>query len=135
MGYERHHAIIVTSWSKASIEAAHQQATTLFAETFVQVTDVTAAGMNDYRSFLVAPDGSKEGWHDSDAGDAARAAFIAWLGRQTYEDGSSNLDWVEIHYGGDDQEFLEARDSIGCVRRWEDAAGELLADASNQEDR
>ena len=60
--------------------------------------------VNGSRSFLVAPDGSKEGWLESATGDAMRSEFVAYLRSLAYEDGSTPLSWVELSYGGDDDE-------------------------------
>jgi hypothetical protein len=62
MGYMRHHAIIVTSWKRELLEQAHARA----VELGMSVSEVTGEVTNSYRSFLVAPDGSKEGWDTSD---------------------------------------------------------------------
>jgi hypothetical protein len=98
MGYIRHHAIIVTSFGSAYINAAHAEARRLFPYT----TEIAVSPVNEYYSFLVPPDGSKEGWPESDESDANRDALIAWLDQQRCEDGSSNLDWVEVVYSHDD---------------------------------
>lgn len=100
MGYMRHNAIVITSWNKESIKAAANKA----REIGMQVIGPSKEATNGYRSMMVCPDGSKEGWEESDQGDQRRAAFREWLGKQTYEDGSSNLDWVEIAYGSCDKE-------------------------------
>ena len=60
--------------------------------------------MNSYLSFFIPPDGSKEGWPDSDLGDERRARFIAWLHDQEFEDGGSCLAWAEVQYGDEDGE-------------------------------
>lgn len=98
MGYMRHNAIVITSWNRVSIEAAANKARELGMQVLGPSDEVT----NGYSSMLVCPDGSKEGWEESDQGDRNRASFREWLGGQTYEDGSTNLHWVEIAYGGDD---------------------------------
>jgi hypothetical protein len=98
MGYMRHHAIVVTSWNCELLTEAHAKA----QEVFQQVAPITPPAINGYVSFLVAPDGSKEGWQDSDEGDKARAEFIAWLDSRRYEDGSTALAWVEIQFGDDE---------------------------------
>jgi hypothetical protein len=100
MGYMRHHAIIVTSWDNDRIVVAHVVAT----ELGLSVTSLTDEVTNGYRSFLVGPDGSKEGWDASNAGDAQRALFVEWLNRHRYEDGSTPYDWALIQYGDDDQD-------------------------------
>jgi hypothetical protein len=99
MGYIRHHAIIVTSWKYALLEVARADALSRFGH----VSEVVGSPVNGYRSFFVAPDGSKEGWDESAKGDLQRAEFTAWLNAQRYEDGSSALGWVEVFYGDDER--------------------------------
>lgn len=98
MGYMRHNAIVVTSWNSDLIEEAAGKARQLD----MTVEGPSLAFRNGFRSMLVAPDGSKEGWVDSNQGDERRAAFRDWLRDQHYDDGSSSLEWVEIAYGNDD---------------------------------
>jgi hypothetical protein len=97
MGYMRHHAIVVTSWNSGMLEMAHSKA----KEIFQQVAPITPETVNGYVSFLIAPDGSKEGWDHSDTGDRCRDEFIAWLDSQRYEDNSTSLQYVEIQFGDD----------------------------------
>jgi hypothetical protein len=99
MGYMRHHAIVVTSWKKEAIRAAHASA----LATGAAVSEIVGPTVNGYESFFVAPDGSKEGWADSEAGDAARRAIIASFKVHEYEDGASPLKWVEVQFGDDDR--------------------------------
>lgn len=94
MGDVRHDAIIVTSWNADRLKEAQVEA----IKCGLAVSFFVAGKMNGYVSFLVAPDGSKEGWQESDAGDANRSAFVEWLDCQVFEDGSSKLDWVEVRY-------------------------------------
>jgi len=56
----------------------------------------------DVCSFAVFPDGSKEGWPESNEGDTKREMFRAYLNRQRWRDGSSPLDWAEVQYGDDE---------------------------------
>jgi hypothetical protein len=98
MGYMRHHAILVTSWDEESIRRAHQAA----EATGATVTGIVDSPMNGYGTFLVAPDGSKEDWPDSDQGDRAREELVRWLQAQAYEDGSTPFDWAEVQYGDED---------------------------------
>lgn len=102
MGYMRHHAVVVTTYRDDLMSAAHAKAVEIFNADMV--TGVTPAMMNGWRSFLVAPDGSKEGWTLSDECDERRSQFIAWLKQQAYDDGSSSLQWVEVQFGDDMQE-------------------------------
>jgi hypothetical protein len=118
MGYMRHHAIIVTSFDADLVTQAHAKATGLG----MLVTNITRDSVNGYQSFLAAPDGSKEGWDESDAGDARRAEFIDWLDSRRYEDDSTSIDWVEVQYGDDngDNKVLRHADEH-YLKRWADA--------------
>lgn len=99
MGYIAHHAIIVTGADyNNAIVKAHAKA----KELGCCVTSLTAKAVNGYRSFLIAPDGSKEGWQESDAGDQRRAEWIEWTKTTLHEDGSGPLEWVEVRFGSDD---------------------------------
>lgn len=98
MGYMRHHAIIVTSWSERIIEA-HQKALEIFGDW--EVTPIQRTRVNVYDTFFIGPDGSKEGWEDSDAGDRRRDEFVAWLDTQRYDDHSTWLKWAVVQYGDD----------------------------------
>lgn len=99
MGYIKHHAIVVTSWKSEAIEEAVEKAAGLS----LQVLGPSDPVVNGYRSILVCPDGSKEGWDESDLGDKRRAAFKTWLMSTRYDDGSGPLEWAEIAYGNDDE--------------------------------
>jgi len=85
---------------------AHARALEIFGERGLGCTvgEVVEGVTNNVRSFLVAWDGSTEGWLPSDEGDAARAQLVQWLRDQEYEDGSSPLWWVEVQYSGDDRD-------------------------------
>lgn len=109
MGYTRHHAIVVTGLLRDNcgvsfprIEDAHAEARALFP----RVTEIIESDLNGYGSFLIPPDGSKEGWSESDEGDAKRARFTGWLRSKQYEDGSSPFRWVEVQYGDDERETI-----------------------------
>ncbi len=115
MGHIVHHAIVVTSWDEKQIEAAIGEAVKLGC----RATSIAGHMVNGGGSFLVAPDGSKSGWPESDVGDAQRTAFIAWLVAQRYEDGSSSLCWVEIEYGSDDARAIVKRNEWKDRKRGE----------------
>lgn len=96
MGYIKHHAIVVTGFRGKDVEAAHRAA----ENAGCVVTPFTDAQTNGYRSFLVAPDGSKEGWDTSLDGDSARERFKEYLAGA--EERGQYLEWVEVAYGSDD---------------------------------
>lgn len=106
MGTIAHHAIIVTG-SSESIERAREKAVEIFKvdpedhELFNRimghpviagVTNIVASGVNGYDSFMVAPDGSKEGWGLSDEGDKRRKELLDWLEAQ------GRYDYAEVQY-------------------------------------
>jgi hypothetical protein len=97
MGHMRHHSIIVTGCMDGALDKAHDEAVRLFAWVSPRCPDQT----NGYRSFFIPPDGSKEGWDESESGDSHRNAFVAFLQSLRYEDGSSPVDWVEVVFGDD----------------------------------
>lgn len=111
MGYMRHHTIVVTSWDDELAITAHAQAEEVFTETACVVSALTPPATNGFRSFFVAPDGSKEGWTASNEGDEARSVFVEWMDSQRYSDGSTSLDWVEVQFGDDDGETVVISDS------------------------
>ena len=98
MGYIKHHAIVVTSWDDKTIEKAWWKA----HEFGCNPSKIVGPYTNGYGSFLIPPDGSKEGWTGSYDGDAARHCFKNWLNTQGYDDDSTSLEWVEVSYGSDD---------------------------------
>lgn len=109
MGYMCHHAIIVTSWEPERIERAREVALDTFPHSMV--SSLSGKMMNYVHSFAIFPDGSKEGWEESNLGDSRRVTFIEWLDGQRHEDGSSKLDWVEVQFADDDGETKTTRDS------------------------
>lgn len=109
MGYIRHHAIIVTSVFENYLKEAHLSAIRIFENR--QVSPIVYGIMNGYDSFFVAPDGSKEGWEESEIGDIKRDAFLKKLDSMRCEDGGSYVDWVEVQYGDDNRETKIIRHS------------------------
>lgn len=107
MGIVIHHAFVVTASYRQEADegngghwadVAHAEATRLLGDL---VTPVIDGGLNNVRSFAVLPDGSKEGWAESDEVEAGRARLGDWLRGQAYEDGSSPLSWVLVEWGPD----------------------------------
>lgn len=119
MGYIAHHALVVTGCGD-NIQNAHAKALEIFSTFDNQVRPVSPAGsslvtglmpgvVNSYETFAIVPDGSKEGWSDSDEGDRCRAELIAWLKRSdTY------VDWALIRFGGDDYDIALVLDHYGA---------------------
>lgn len=89
MGYMQHHAIIVTAYNDR-IYPLHVKAIDIFGDA---VTEILPSAINGYRSFFVGPDGSKEGWPESDAGNARRQEFNEWL-----KENNQSHDAAEVQY-------------------------------------
>jgi len=100
MGYIKRHTIVVTDHGYGDhIESAHKEALRIFGDG--SVSEILGPLMNSERSFFIPPDGSKEGWVESDKGDLNRSEMIKYLKSVRYEDGSSPLSWVEVFFGED----------------------------------
>jgi len=107
MGYIKHHAIIVTAGDKGNANTGKQKAESLGLE----CTEIVGSRINGYYTFVIIPDGSKEGWADSNKGDEARAEWIKWA-RSAYTSGVW-LDWALVRFGGDDSDMAEIEDHNG----------------------
>lgn len=97
MGYIKHHAIIVTTWSPERMKTL----TDYLDGTTARYSAQDKASTNGYLSAILFPDGSKEGWTDSDIDDDIRDELVGWLKSQCHEDGSSWFEWAEFGYGND----------------------------------
>ena len=104
MGYMRHHAIVVTGYdadpklgfdSKHNISAAYKEIKEACEAEGGNVSELTGSSRNDYKSFFVAPDGSKELWDESEWGNFRRDLVVGIL--KDYF-----VSWVEISFGDDD---------------------------------
>lgn len=108
MGYERHHGIIVSTFTEERAHKAHKTAKDIFAG---DVSEILKSRVNGIYSFFIQPDGSKEGWDESDFADARRDQFLKWLEKQAFDDMSNPYDYVEVQYGDDNLETIVVRDS------------------------
>lgn len=112
MGYTRHNAIVVTALGffmrgKGDIPAPDVEA---FRSSLPPAWQALIVGpvpsvVEDYQSFAFLPDGSKEGWEDSDRGDEYRQQFID-LFSVTGADGFTYTDVLvlDARFGGDEPE-------------------------------
>lgn len=98
MGVIHHHTVIATVNIQENIDKVKAWIYGLPPGKRKRFCDAPAP-VNGYHTFILVPDGSKEGWPESDAGDQFRAEFISFLDSFAYEDGSSNISWVEVAYG------------------------------------
>jgi hypothetical protein len=170
MGYIRHHGFLVTSWDRTAISRAHAVALACFAPEMIDqfhnrnarlVSPVTEGIVNRTFSFAVFPDGSKEGWPESERADTQRTRFTEWLrgelhaamsdapdaaephwARTRLEDGSTSLSWVEVQYGDDEHETRVVTSSDDETLRfraahpnWADDEGDLDPDERGAPER
>jgi hypothetical protein len=91
MGYVRHNAIIATAWQEGAAEALVAYAAGIGADAIAGPEVI-----NGYRTVVVVPDGSKEGWSNSNEGDERRQKIRAWLESEKYY-----WEWAEVAYGDD----------------------------------
>lgn len=119
MGYIRHDAIVVTAGSDEDAECARQKAVDLG----LRVSGLVPGTTNGYVSFLIAADGSKEGWEESHRHDAARKAWVEWARTEAtkgcvpdkYAKKKSSMrpcwfDWAWVSFGGDEGEYAHLVD-------------------------
>jgi hypothetical protein len=95
MGYHIHDAIIVSTWTTSHIQLAHAKA----VELELHPSNITDEVVNGYRCFVVPPDGSKEGWEESDFYEGRRNEFIDWMKTTTPK---LYLDYIHVRFGGDE---------------------------------
>ena len=102
MGFIYHTATVVTSW-----EADHAfRAWQIAQDLELRPTGVCGPYTNGYMSFLIPPDGSKEGWETSDEYDSRRDDWVrAVVAAGLY------LEWVEVRYGEAPPKIVRSHDT------------------------
>lgn len=121
MAYQTLRAIMLTGVG-GDIEEAHTEALRIFGSSRPDdsspkemhdgrtVSAIIDSPSNGYRSFFVAPDGSKMGMHRDVA--RRRDEFCGWLTAKRGEAKPAFLvDWVEVLYGDDSGEVAVTRSS------------------------
>ena len=99
MGMIVHHSIVVTG-DKVDVVLAQAAAIELGLNPSVIINN----RVEDYHSFFIAPDGSKDGWETSNLWDSRRNQFVRLL-KET------NLHWVEVRFGPDPTSSVVTRSS------------------------
>ena len=93
---------MVTGPLKEELAEAHKKAKEVWEEKCGSsenlISDIIGPVTNFQHSFFIAPDGSKEGWPDSNAADEARDSFISYLNKSRPK---FSLSWVEVMFGDD----------------------------------
>ena|SRR4249919_327976 len=102
MGYILHNAIVVTAWQEEAARALADYAAEIGAEALIGKPQI-----NGYITVCITPDGSKEGWSNSDDGDSRRNQIVTWLGAHP----GWYFEWCEVAYGSDDATAEVTRDA------------------------
>lgn len=110
MGVENNNAVLATTWDDEAVARIKEWIAAQPAE-WRSLFAVVATIMNGRTTVVLCPDGGKEGWKTSNAGDDLRQRFIAELTSNDYEFGSSPWDWVEIGYGEYGQKILRGNNA------------------------
>jgi hypothetical protein len=99
MGVINHNAVIATTWHEESFCLVRKRIEEKVPQDQQWLFTFTPRVMNGFQTIVLAPDGSNEGWSESDTGDDLREWFIDLLSRHVYEDGSSCWKWIEVGFG------------------------------------
>lgn len=91
-----HEAIIVTSWSAEKLKIARSIA----LSHNLPCSEFVRSPVNGYASFMIATDGSKEGWEAAAVARKNRDKWVAWVKRYNAGKGCQCLEWVHVEYGG-----------------------------------
>lgn len=98
MGTMHHNAVIATTWNEKQVDKARAWVAKL-PDPWRQLFLFGMGVVNGQQTVVMIPDGSKEGWGESDKGDNYRAEFRSWIAEQAYEDGSNPWDVIEVAFG------------------------------------
>ena len=102
MGYHVNHTIVVTCWDIKLLRRTWKEAKSIFSGTGHHISNITPPANNCYQSYLIAPDGSKQGWETSIKGWNARKKFITYLKEfKPYPPG-----WVLVQFDDDNHHTL-----------------------------
>lgn len=106
MGYMAHHAVNVVSSDADDRDALEAFRASLIGDHARLFVGPVRGAVNGEDMWTLLPDGSKEGWEDSDQGDRNRSALAA-ICRQR------QIDFVEVRFGGDDWDVAYIVSHIG----------------------
>lgn len=105
MGNINHNAVIATTWNNDCFERMVAWISQLKHENPFDNNNppemfmISGRVINGYRTIILIPDGSNEGWKESEVGNNLRDTFIQRLEEDKYEDESSPWDYIEVGYG------------------------------------
>jgi hypothetical protein len=112
MGDMNHNAVIATTSNDKEVARIRRWVDTIGPDSKTLFLFGPSA-INNESTVVMVPDGSKEGWADSNAGNDLRAEFIFELEKANYSDGSNPWSYIEVGYGDYGQTILTGN----CKRR------------------
>jgi hypothetical protein len=92
MGTIQHESILMMAFGQEAEDLLYEKACELGLEDHILIGDPVH---NGYRPVVIIPDGSKEGWEDSDEMQENRNNFVSWLKSLTYP----VCDWCRVEWG------------------------------------
>lgn len=104
----RHHVIVVTSNQKEKLEKIRKEVIELYQSKMEAKNSSKLVGpiqeslINGFVTFLIAPDGSKEGYDASDDADRIRQLVVDLVRSFPSNEEEGYLQFVEVSYGQDD---------------------------------
>ena len=104
MGANNNNAVIATTWDRNEVARIRT-----WVDGLAEMKSLFLFGgeeINRETTVVMVSDGSKEGWAESDAGDALRSMFISELEKANYDDGLNPWYFVEVGYGEFGQKVL-----------------------------
>ena len=106
MGIFQHHTVIATTWYYECADKFQEWIDSELNDRERQLIVKAGSWVNGYHTFVLVPDGSKEGWEDSNEGDSLRDRMVWRLVFDNYKDDcGSPWDWVECTFGKWGQEI------------------------------
>ncbi len=111
MGDMNHNVVIATTWKDEEMDRLSAWINSLGGTLGRELFVFAQRTMNGTRSIIMVPDGSKEGWLESDDGDSLRESFILELEKRNFSDGSSPWSWVEVGFGDYGQKVLQGNNT------------------------
>jgi len=102
MGFFNHQAIIVICSNGELAKEVHKKAVEMYPYT----TELLVTKVNAYYSFMLGPDGSKEGWKDSNEGEKLREEFVEYLKHMNIVLNKWGLQWCAINFPEDDKPYI-----------------------------
>ncbi len=96
MGYMKHHGMAITSDNKELLLKVRNEAIHIFGNDNL-LTDIVSSPLGGYSSFFVAPDGSYEGYEESDLGNRHRALLLTYINTLSTDEGDGNW-YSDVRY-------------------------------------